>query len=70
MEALILSLDELCAYATERSRALGRDPLEISLELFDRRDERGCKHQLIGPAREAVKVAHTLRISWATKTSA
>ena len=61
MEALILSLDELCAYAAERSRALGRDPLEISLELFDRRNERGCKHQLIGPAREAVKVAHTLK---------
>ena len=61
IEALILSLDELCVYARERSRALGRDPLEISLELFDRRDERGCKHQLIGPAREAVKVAHTLR---------
>lgn len=61
LEALILSLDELCAYAAERSRALGREPLELSLELFDRRDERGCKHQLLGPAREAVKVAHTVK---------
>ncbi|MBO2521796.1 MAG: hypothetical protein CW345_08340 [Firmicutes bacterium] len=61
IEALILSLDELCAYAAERSRELGRKPLEISLELFDRRDEPGCKHQLIGPAREAVKVAHAVR---------
>lgn len=61
MEALVLSLDELCAYAAEHSTALGRRPLEISLELFDRKNERGCKHQLIGPAREAVKVAHMVR---------
>ena len=61
IEALILSLDELCTYAAERSRELGRKPLEISLELFDRRNEPGCKHQLVGPAREAVKVAHTVK---------
>lgn len=61
-QALILSLDELCTYAVERAKELGREPLQLSLELFDRKNAPGCKNQLMGPAREAVHVAHTLRL--------
>jgi DhnA family fructose-bisphosphate aldolase class Ia/sugar phosphate isomerase/epimerase len=61
MVALVRSLDEICLYAKERSQELQVPPLEISLELFDRIDEPGCKNQLIGPTEDAIAVARQVR---------
>jgi DhnA family fructose-bisphosphate aldolase class Ia/sugar phosphate isomerase/epimerase len=61
IEALIRSLDEICAYATARAKELGREPLSIALELFDRLDGRNCKNQLIGPSEDALVVAERVR---------
>jgi sugar phosphate isomerase/epimerase/DhnA family fructose-bisphosphate aldolase class Ia len=59
--ALARSLDELCTFSAEEGQRLGRDPLVITLETFDRRPEPGFKNQLIGPAEEAIEVARMVR---------
>ncbi len=60
-EALVRSLAEICRYARERAEELGREPLMVVLELFDRRPERGFHNQLIGPSTEALAVARIVR---------
>ncbi len=61
MVALIRSLDEICTYAKERAQMVQVAPLDISLELFDRVAEPGCKNQLIGPTEDAISVARQMR---------
>lgn len=60
-EALVRSLSEICRYAREQAQALGREPLTVALETFDRRSEPGFRNQLIGPATEALAVARIVR---------
>ncbi|NMB46180.1 MAG: hypothetical protein GX998_07170 [Firmicutes bacterium] len=61
MVALVRSLDEICLYTKQRAEELQIPPLAISLELFDRIAEPGCKNQLIGPTEDAIEVARQLR---------
>lgn len=61
IEALIRSLDEICTYAKKRAEELGREPLVIALETFDRLPDRNCKNQLIGPSDDALVVAERVR---------
>lgn len=61
MVALVRSLDEICLYAKERAKERATTPLDISLELFDRLAEPGCKNQLIGPSEDAIAVARQVR---------
>ena len=61
IEALIRSLDEICTYAKTRAEELGREPLVIALETFDRLPDRNCKNQLIGPSDDALVVAERVR---------
>ncbi|NLG69331.1 MAG: TIM barrel protein [Firmicutes bacterium] len=60
-EALVRSLAEICRYARERAEALGREPLWVVLESFDRRTEPGFRNMLIGPSTEALAVARIVR---------
>ena len=61
MEALARSLNELCNYAKAKAQELGREPLDLLLEQFDRLDEPNCKNLLIGPSHEAIALARRLR---------
>jgi len=61
VEALILSLDEICRYSKSVAADRGVEPLGITLEMFDRLPDRGCKNQLVGPAKEALDIAKTVR---------
>jgi sugar phosphate isomerase/epimerase len=54
-EALVGSLEQLCADAQEKA---GERMLAISLENFDREVDKKC---LIGPTREAARVAEAIR---------
>ncbi len=61
MEALVRSLNELCNYAKQKAEELGKKPLDLCLEQFDRLDEPNCKNLLIGPSHEAIALARRLR---------
>lgn len=61
MLALVRSLDEICTYAKEQAQLAQAAPLQISLELFDRIPEPGCKNQLVGPTEDAISIARQLR---------
>lgn len=60
-EALVRSLAEISRYAREKAQELGREPLWIVLETFDRRSEPGFRNMLIGPSTEALAVARIVR---------
>ena len=60
-EALVRSLAEICRYAREKAQQLGREPLWIVLENFDRRSEPNFRNMLIGPSTEALAVARIVR---------
>ncbi len=61
--SLIRSIHELCEYSSKQAKKLGKKPLKIVLEMFDRiSDSRGRFHnQLIGPTFEAIEIARRLR---------
>jgi DhnA family fructose-bisphosphate aldolase class Ia/sugar phosphate isomerase/epimerase len=61
MEALVRSLNELCNYAKAKAKELGKKPLDLCLEQFDRLDEPNCKNLLVGPSNEAIGLARRLR---------
>lgn len=61
MEALVRSLNELCNYAKAKAQELGKEPLDLCLEQFDRLNEPNCKNLLIGPSHEAIALARRLR---------
>ncbi|SHF58717.1 Fructose-bisphosphate aldolase class Ia, DhnA family [Caldanaerobius fijiensis DSM 17918] len=62
--SLIRSIIELHKYSTQKAKELGVEPLVLTLEMFDRLDEKGCKNQLIGPTTEAIELAEELRYTY------
>ncbi|MBD3353547.1 MAG: TIM barrel protein [Candidatus Lokiarchaeota archaeon] len=59
--ALLKSIRELCEYAEEKDKEYKRKKaLKITLETFDRLDDRNMKHQFMGPTNEARRLAETL----------
>ncbi len=61
MGSLIKSIDELCRHNKKRAKELNKTPLKMTLESFDRLDEKNCKNQLIGPSNEARELAVEMR---------
>jgi DhnA family fructose-bisphosphate aldolase class Ia/sugar phosphate isomerase/epimerase len=59
--SLIKSIDELCRYNKQRAQDLNKTPLKMTLESFDRLDEKNCKNQLIGPSNEARELVVEIR---------
>ncbi|WP_371805080.1 Cgl0159 family (beta/alpha)8-fold protein [Candidatus Lokiarchaeum ossiferum] len=62
IRALILSIKEMCRYNRKCAKKLGKKPLKMTLELFDRIDHSLTKNQLIGPSSDARTVAETIKI--------
>ncbi|MCD6450633.1 MAG: hypothetical protein J7L34_09045 [Thermotogaceae bacterium] len=61
--SLIRSIVELARYSRERAKELGREPLKLVLETFDRvNSDHGTFHnQLIGPTKDAIDIARRVR---------
>ena len=51
----------MCEYSDNKAVDLGKKPLKLILEQFDRKAQPGCKNQLVGPSSEAVELARQLK---------
>ncbi|MHA1897682.1 MAG: Cgl0159 family (beta/alpha)8-fold protein, partial [Promethearchaeota archaeon] len=60
--ALLKSIRELCQYSKKLDKKYNRkEKMLITLEMFDRENDRNMKNQLIGPTSEARQLAITLK---------
>jgi len=59
--SLLRSIRELCAYEKELTKKYNRKKsIMLTLEIFDRLNEKNMKNQLIGPSSEARKIAEII----------
>jgi DhnA family fructose-bisphosphate aldolase class Ia/sugar phosphate isomerase/epimerase len=60
--SLVLSIKELCRYNRESAKKLKKDPMKMTLEIFDRSTDKNMKNQLIGPSSEARTIGEDVKL--------
>ena len=62
LRSLTMSIKEMCLYNRQVAKEYKRDPILMTLELFDRTKEKNMKNQLIGPSSDARVLAEEIKI--------
>jgi DhnA family fructose-bisphosphate aldolase class Ia/sugar phosphate isomerase/epimerase len=60
--SLVLSIKEMCKYNRKVAKKLSIKPMKMTLEIFDRSNDKNMKNQLIGPSSEARTLAEEIKI--------
>jgi DhnA family fructose-bisphosphate aldolase class Ia/sugar phosphate isomerase/epimerase len=61
LRSLTLSIKELCKYNREQAKKFKREPMKVTLEMFDRSTDKNMKNQLIGPTSDARIIGEEVR---------
>ncbi len=62
LRSIILSIKEMCSYNREMAKEMGRAPLKMTLEIFDRDESENMKNQFVGPSSLARRLAEEVKI--------
>src|SRR6056297_400978 len=62
LRSIILSLKEMCKYNRAKAKEMKRDPLKMTLEIFDRDEGENMKNMFVGPSSTARLIGEEIKI--------